>query len=96
MNSVQIILMGLVALAFAGLAIAMVLAISRNFHAGKEFRHKLYRRLKQLPYSDMLARREIEIDAYLAGTMVRDIRKQLANCEGCRATHTCQEVLSPW
>lgn len=94
MSAVQITLLAMIALVFIGLAIAMVITISRNLKVGKEFRQRLYQRLQRLPYMHMLAKRDIDIDSYLAGTMVKDIRAQLDNCEQCKAAEACETVLS--
>lgn len=71
-----------------------MVSIIRNFEEGKKIREQLLRRLKQLPMFEMLTKRNIHANNYLCNEQVMKIEKQLLNCEQCRATVACKEVLS--
>ena len=89
-----VILFVSIILILGGILIMLMGSIIRNFNEGKKFREQLLRRLKQLPMFEMLAKRNIDVNNYLYNEQAMKIEKQLLNCEQCRATVACKEVLS--
>lgn len=68
-------------------------AIVGNYQRGLKYRERLVAQLVSLRLSGMLAALGIDVDQYLNGQRIVEVRRQMARCEHCAVTDRCDEQL---
>ncbi|MCB1876656.1 MAG: hypothetical protein KDH88_11845 [Chromatiales bacterium] len=93
MQAVSLIVLGLLGALFLYVAVRMSMAIGQNLQQGMAFREALALRMKSLRLEKMLGAIGVDSNRYLHTEPVTDIARQMHNCQGCKATDTCDSAL---
>ncbi|MFO1436224.1 MAG: DUF6455 family protein [Gammaproteobacteria bacterium] len=94
MNIVSLLVVLALAALAAYMAVRMSVAISGDFHAGRQFRRALIERVRRLRLQRMLDRRGISAEEYLHRQPAVDIEQRIRACESCDATQQCDVALA--
>ncbi|HHJ34215.1 MAG TPA: hypothetical protein ENJ87_00470 [Gammaproteobacteria bacterium] len=94
MNTLTIIVGGILGLLFSGFIIFLFYTIMKNLINGRKFHHSLEQQFNKLRLSNMLAALGINKTRYLYQTRVQDIQQQMDNCSNCENIDECDERLS--
>lgn len=55
--------------------------------------HRIREALQRVRLFKMLQKRRVDVQSYLQNTDVSEIRQQIATCESCTSSQTCETVL---
>lgn len=94
MNTLNLVALGILALALAAFMVLLPVAIVFNMKAGMKYRQELAQKLDSLRLGKMLAALGMDLDEYLASNPVVNIRDQMDRCTACNNTEECDDKLS--
>ena len=94
MNTLNLAILGLLALLLAAFMVLLPVAIVFNMKAGMKYRQELARKLDSLRLGKMLAALGMDLNEYLASNPAVDIRDQMERCNACDNTEECDDKLS--
>lgn len=94
MDTVTVIVGGLLVLFMLYVIMRMSYVIMRNVIVGMEFRKNLARKVEALRLGKMLAALGIDTRSYLHSERVIDIEEHVDRCSTCQNTETCDDQLA--
>jgi len=93
MNTITIIVGGLLVLLLVIFIIRLFYNITINLINGRKFHHALEKDFSKLRLNNMLSALDINKTQYLYQTNVKDIHQQMKRCTDCTNTTDCDEKL---
>ena len=94
MDTVTVIIGGLLVLFMFYVIMRMSYVIMRNVIVGMEFRKSLARKVEALRLGKMLGALGIDTRSYLHSERVIDIEEHIDRCSTCQNTETCDDQLA--
>lgn len=94
MDTITVIIGGLLVLFMLYVIMRMSYVIMRNVIVGMEFRKNLARKVEALRLGKMLAALGIDTRSYLHSERVIDIEEHVDRCAACQNTETCDDQLA--
>jgi 5-bromo-4-chloroindolyl phosphate hydrolysis protein len=94
MNTITIVVGGLLVLLLAIFMIRLSYNITINLINGRKFHHELEKDFSKLRLNKMLSALGLSKTQYLYQTNVRDIHQQMKRCTDCTSTNECDEKLA--
>jgi type II secretory pathway pseudopilin PulG len=74
--------------------IGLVAATARiTLSASSKVLHRIGEALTRVRLFKMLQKRQVDVQSYLQNTDVSEIRQQIATCESCSSSQTCETAL---
>ena len=77
-----------------GTAFVLFTRIVVNFHRGQRVRARLAEKIASLRLGQMLEKRQINTNRYLAKTAFHSVMTQISRCEQCQQTARCDRYLN--
>jgi hypothetical protein len=90
-STLSALFLGLVLVTFT---VLLSVAIVFNTRAGMKYRQGIAEQVQRLRLGKMLTALGIDMDSYLSGERVVDIREQIERCNRCTNTDECDTELS--
>ena len=94
MDTVTVVVGGLLVLFMLYVIMRMSYVIMRNVIVGMEFRKNLARKVETLRLGKMLAALGIDSRSYQHSERVIDIEEHIDRCSACQNTETCDDQLA--
>lgn len=93
MNIFSVIMIGIPAIALVVVAFMLIQALATNVKTGRQVRQKLAEQISRLRYGGMLQREGVNEHVLLHQIPLTEIKEEMAHCESCQHTNTCDQVL---